>query len=35
MVAESVALSYYINAPSVTPGVVPDIAPAVTPLLSF
>ena len=33
IVAESVALSYYINATDVTPSVAPAIALAVTPLL--
>ena len=39
IVAESVALSYLINAPAITRSIAPDItpaiAPAVTPLLSF
>ena len=35
IVAESVSLTYFINAPDVTPAVAPDIALAVTPLLSL
>ena len=35
IIAESVALSYSINAPAVTPDVAPAIAPSVTPLLSL